>query len=174
MTDAREYLRSFRLAESRIQLKTRQVKDLQDRLLCISAPMDKEMVSHTPNVGVMADTIAMIIDLQNEIDQQAAEIVNQKRELFRMLDQIDPEYATLLTEHYLDGMSFVEIGRIHGMRGVGQKGELRRPLRNSRRFSASSHLKQWQEDSRERGQKQYALKVVQHRPPFGHLRPPLG
>ena len=114
MTDAREYLRSFRLAESRIQLKTRQVKDLQDRLLCISAPMDKEMVSHTPNVGVMADTIAMIIDLQNEIDQQAAEIVNQKRELFRMLDQIDPEYATLLTEHYLDGMSFVEIGRIHG------------------------------------------------------------
>ena len=51
--NALEYLKSFRLAESRIQLKTRQVKDLQDRLLCISAPMDKEVVSHTPNVAAM-------------------------------------------------------------------------------------------------------------------------
>ena len=110
--NALEYLKSFRLAESRIQLKTRQVKDLQDRLLCISAPMDKEVVSHTPNVGVMADTIAMIVDLQKEIDQQAAIIIHQKRELFLLLDQIDPDYATLLSEHYLDGKSFVEIGKI--------------------------------------------------------------
>ena len=105
--NALEYLKSFRLAESRIQLKTRQVKDLQDRLLCISAPMDKEVVSHTPNVGVMADTIAMIVDLQKEIDQQAAIIIHQKRELFLLLDQIDPDYATV-------GKSFVEIGKIHG------------------------------------------------------------
>lgn len=112
--NALEYLKSFRLAESRIQLKTRQVKDLQDRLLCISAPMDKEVVSHTPSVGVMADTIAMIVDLQKEIDQQAAIIIHQKRELFLLLDQIDPDYATLLSEHYLDGKSFVEIGKIHG------------------------------------------------------------
>ena len=102
--NALEYLKSFRLAESRFQLKTRQVKDLQDRLLCISAPMDKEVVSHTPNVGV----------IQKEIDQQAAIIIHQKRELFLLLDQIDPDYATLLSEHYLDGKSFVEIGKIHG------------------------------------------------------------
>ena len=75
--------------------------------------LDREVFG-LANVGVMADTIAMIVDLQKEIDQQAAIIIHQKRELFLLLDQIDPDYATLLSEHYLDGKSFVEIGKIHG------------------------------------------------------------
>ena len=55
MTDAREYLTSIRKAEERLSLKKRQVENLRDRLTSLSVPTDKEVVSHTPNVGVMAD-----------------------------------------------------------------------------------------------------------------------
>ena len=55
MIDARDYLNSFRIADSKIQLKSQQMQKLRERLLSLSAPMDKEQVSHTPNVGIMAD-----------------------------------------------------------------------------------------------------------------------
>ena len=67
MTDAREYLTSIRKAEERLSLKKRQVENLRDRLTSLSVPTDKEVVSHTPNVGVMADTVAMIADMEAEI-----------------------------------------------------------------------------------------------------------
>ena len=113
MIDAREFLKSFCKAESRIQLKEKQVKELQERLMSISAPMDKEMVAHTPNVGIMADTVAMIIDLQHEIDRQSAEIVKRKRELYDILDQIEPKSAVLLMEHFLKGKSLTEVAKMH-------------------------------------------------------------
>lgn len=113
MMDAKEYLKSFREADERIQLKIRQVKDLQERLTSISVPMDKEAVSHTPNVEIMADTVALILDLQREIDGQSAELINRKRELYGILDQIEPTGAALLTEHFLQGKSLAEVGRIH-------------------------------------------------------------
>ena len=52
--NARQYLKSLRNKESRIQIKMRQIQKLRDRLLSTSAPMDKEQVSHTTNVSVMA------------------------------------------------------------------------------------------------------------------------
>ena len=78
MIDAREYLHSIRLADSRIQLKIQQVQRLKDRLLSVSMPADKEQVSHTKNVEIMAETIAMIVDKQKEIDQENKEITKQK------------------------------------------------------------------------------------------------
>ena len=86
MTDARKYLESFRIQESRIQLKTEQVQSLQERLTSITAPMDKEQVSHTKNVGIMADTVAMIVDIQRESDQQTADLYRRKREAYQLLD----------------------------------------------------------------------------------------
>ncbi len=110
--DAREYLRSFKVAETRIQLKARQAKDLQDRLLSISAPIDKEVVSHTPNVGIMADMVAMIVDMQKEIELQTADILRRKREVYLLLNKIDPEKASLLIDHFIEKKSLSEIGKI--------------------------------------------------------------
>ena len=64
MVDAREYLSYFRVAESRIRLKIKQIQSLQDRLRSISVPMDNEQVSHTRNVEIMAETISIIVDMQ--------------------------------------------------------------------------------------------------------------
>lgn len=64
----------------------RQIQKLRDRLLSTSAPMDKEQVSHTTNVSVMADTIAMIVDMQKEVEAQTVEYLKQKWEAMKLLD----------------------------------------------------------------------------------------
>ena len=51
----------------------------------------------------MADTIAIITDIQRDIDQQTSEIFQRKREAYQLLDQISPENAAILIERYFDG-----------------------------------------------------------------------
>ena len=103
MVDAREYLSYFRVAESRIRLKIKQIQSLQDRLLTLSSSLDQEHVTHTKNVTLMAETVAIITDMQRDIDQQTSEIFQRKREAFQLLDQVKPENATILIERYFDG-----------------------------------------------------------------------
>ena len=122
MTDAKDYLQYFRTAEARIDLKIRQLESLQDRLCSISAPMDKEQVSHTRNVDIMADTVAMIVDIQKDIDQQTSEVFRRKREAYRLLDQIDPDSASLLIAHYFNGLSVMGVGKtIHVTKRQAQR-----------------------------------------------------
>ena len=109
MTDARKYLSSFKSTEEKIELKIKQVQALRERLSCVSAPMDKEQVSHTTNVSIMADTVAMIVDLQKEIDQQSSALVASKKEAFALLDQIHSENASILINRFFVGMSIEEI-----------------------------------------------------------------
>ena len=113
MIDARVYLSSFQKTEARIEIKKRQLMDLQDLITCITAPMDKELVSHTRNVDAMPDTIALIIDLKNELEAQTVENIRRKREAYQLLEQIDPEKSVYLIEHYIEGKTLTEISRTH-------------------------------------------------------------
>lgn len=112
MIDAREYLNYFRIAESRIELKAKQIQSLQDRLLSLSPALDQEHVSHTKNVAVMADTIAIITDIQRDIDQQTSEIFQRRREAYQLLDQISPQNATILIARYFDGKTVQSISQM--------------------------------------------------------------
>lgn len=111
MINALDYLQSFKASEQRIQLKIQQVQRLREQLTSISAPMNQEQITHTKNVGVMADTVAAIIDIENEIDQQTSELFKKKKEAYHLLDQIKPESAMLLIEHFLSGKTVDAMGR---------------------------------------------------------------
>lgn len=84
------------LADSKIQLKSQQMQKLRERLLSLSAPMDKEQVSHTPNVGIMAETIATIVDKQKEIDRENNELTKKKCELIELSGNFARRSATAL------------------------------------------------------------------------------
>ena len=109
MIDARTYLESFRPAESRLQLKITQLNGIRERMLSITAPSGKELVSHTPNVGIIADTVAMIIDMENEVEKQVNDIIEKKREAYLLLDQLKPESAQILMDYFFEGKSLYEI-----------------------------------------------------------------
>ena len=111
MIDARQYLRSYRAKEARLQIKLEQIQSMKDRLLSTSAPMDREQVSHTTNVSVMADTIAMMVDMQKEADAQASALLRERWKAMKLMEEISPESAVILTDRYFEGKTYSEIGR---------------------------------------------------------------
>ncbi len=111
MTDAREYLESIRKTELRLQMKKQQLQTLKDRLLCITPAMDQELVSHTRNVGAMGDSIAMILDLEKEIDQETKEFMRVKLKALGLMNLIAPEDSAILIERFLEAKTFPEIGK---------------------------------------------------------------
>jgi len=111
MMTAREYLESFKLSHARINLMTEQVRKLEENMTSITAPMDKEQVSHTKNVSLMADTVALIVDMQKEIDQQTKELYQKEREAYSMIKQLHPDLAEILIKRYFDGLSNTQISR---------------------------------------------------------------
>ncbi len=112
MIDAQVYLASIRAMGIRLQTKIQQVQRLRDSLRSITAALEQETVSHTKSVSAMADTIAMMIDIEKEVDQQTSEYLKAKREALRLLERIKPESATILVERYFEGKTFIEIGKI--------------------------------------------------------------
>ncbi len=111
MIDAKEYLESFRTEEARIQLKVKQLQVLEDRLHTTTVPIDTERVSHTKTTDAMAETIAIVIDLQEEINMQKCQLAEAKRDAFRLLDQISPDSASILISRYFMGMTIKQIGK---------------------------------------------------------------
>jgi len=111
MTDAREYLESIRKTELRLQMKKQQLQTLKDRLLCITPAMEQELVSHTRNVGAMGDSIALILDMEKEIDHETKEFMLVKLKALSLMNLIAPEHSAILIERFLEAKTFPEIGK---------------------------------------------------------------
>ena len=112
MIDAREYLESIRESELRLQMRQRQLQTMKDRLLCITPAIDQELVSHTRNVGRMTDSIAMILDMEKEIDQETREFILVKKKALSLMNLIAPEHSEVLIQRFFEAKTFPEIGRI--------------------------------------------------------------
>lgn len=111
MMDARKYLEEVHAIRQRIQMKIRQVKSLRESLTDTALPIDKEQVSHTRNNGTIANTIAMIVDIEMEIEHQTIELLRTKMEAYALLDQNHPTSAMILIGYYLEGKGTDEIGK---------------------------------------------------------------
>ena len=112
MIDAKEYLESIRKAELRLQMRRQQNQTLKDRLGCITPAMDQELVSHTRNVSAMADSIALILDMEKEIDQETKAFILVKNRALSLMNLIAPEYSAILIERFFEAKTFPEIGKI--------------------------------------------------------------
>lgn len=109
MIEAEAYLESIRALDARIQMKIRQIQSLRDSLTSIYVSTDSERVSHTPNVDLMADTVATIIRIENEIDKQTSELFDKKQRIICLLDRLKAESANVLSGYYIEGKSTKEL-----------------------------------------------------------------
>ena len=109
MIDARTYLESIRALDIRIQMKMRQIQHMRESLTSITASNDKEPVSKTRNVSVMAETIARISDIEKDIAQQTTDLFNKKAMAIHLFDQLSADHASVLSSHYLERRSTKEI-----------------------------------------------------------------
>lgn len=107
--NAREYLESIQEDSERIQIKQEQVRHLHESLTTLSAPMDKEQVSHTKNVTVLADTVAQIIDMEKEIDQQLELLFQKQRQARADLRHLKPRSEQILLERFINRKQIEEL-----------------------------------------------------------------
>ena len=99
---AKEYLSQAKYLDARINSKIKQVDQLND--LATSATSVLTGMPHNPSGSTsrMADTIAKIIDLQDEINHDIDTLVDLKSEIAEAIKAIpDVEQQTILEQRYL-------------------------------------------------------------------------
>ncbi len=100
--NAREYFSKAYRIDHRIRSKFEQLESLN--ALATRATSTLSAMPRNPNrsTSTMADAIAKIIDLQEEINQDIISLVDSKREIMTIIKSIEnSEYQTLLEKRYL-------------------------------------------------------------------------
>lgn len=107
---AKEYLGQAYRLDQRINSKIEQVASLNE--LATKCTSTLTGMPRNPNraSSTMADAVAKIIDLQNEINRDIDRLVDLKREIVTVIKAIqNPEYQTLLEKRYLCFLTWEKI-----------------------------------------------------------------
>ncbi len=107
---AKEYLSQAKYLDMRINSKLEQIESL--RLLATKATSVLTGMPHSPRKtdSAMADTVAKIIDLQNEINRDIDNLVELKQEITKAIKSIsDMECQMILEKRYLCFFSWEQI-----------------------------------------------------------------
>lgn len=106
----REYFSKAYRIDHRIRSKFEQLESLN--ALATRATTTLSAMPRNPNrsTSTMADVIARIIDLQEEINQDIIRLVDSKREIMTIIKSIEnSEYQTLLEKRYLCFLTWEKI-----------------------------------------------------------------
>ena len=107
---AKEYLSQGRYLDARINEKLHQVEQL--RLIATKATgnLSGMPCPESPNVHSLQDTICKIVDLENEINRSIDALVDLRREIMHVIDEVPSnECRMLLSMRYLGMKSWTEI-----------------------------------------------------------------
>ena len=100
--NAKEYLSQAYRIDQRINSKLAQVMSLRDLLGKATGTLSGAPKAATPNPHTMEDTIAKMVDLENEINEDIDALVDLKAEIMRRIKRVEnTEYQTILELRYL-------------------------------------------------------------------------
>jgi hypothetical protein len=98
----KDYLSQAYRIDQRINSKLAQVMCLRDLLSKATGTLSGAPKSATPNLHSMEDTIAKMVDLENEINEDIDELIDLKAEIMRRIKRVEnTEYQTILELRYL-------------------------------------------------------------------------
>ena len=100
--NAKEYLSQAYRIDQRINSKLEQVMSLRTLLGKATGTLTGAPKAATPNPHSMEDTIAKMVDLENEINDDIDMLVDLKAEIMRRIKRVEnTEYQTILELRYL-------------------------------------------------------------------------
>ena len=100
--DAKAYLKQVKLYDTHIDNKLEELKRLKDMVLRITSTMKDDVVSSSGSQDKFGETMAKIVDLQDEINHAVDSYVDLKREINKVLDQVtDADELAVLCKRYL-------------------------------------------------------------------------
>ncbi len=98
----KDYLSQAYRIDQRINSKLAQVMSLRDLLGKATGTLSGAPKVATPNPHSMEDTIAKMVDLENEINEDIDALVDLKAEIMRRIKRVEnTEYQTILELRYL-------------------------------------------------------------------------
>ena len=98
----KDYLSQAYRIDQRINSKLAQVMSLRDLLSKATGTLSGAPKAATPNPHSMEDTIAKMVDLENEINKDIDALVDLKAEIMRRIKRVEnTEYQTILELRYL-------------------------------------------------------------------------
>ena len=98
----KDYLSQAYRIDQRINSKLAQVMCLRDLLSKATGTLSGAPKAATPNPHSMEDTIAKMVDLENEINEDIDALVDLKAEIMQRIKRVEnTEYQTILELRYL-------------------------------------------------------------------------
>ena len=108
--NAKDFLSQAWHVEQQVQSKMEQIEALRSLACRMTAGFGNEPVSHTRNVTSMQDTIARILEAEEELNRRIDELVDRKMEVMRVIDQVkNVSLRLILEKRYLIFLSWERI-----------------------------------------------------------------
>lgn len=99
---AKSILNQAYALHSEIVVKREQISAIQDSIMSLSVPMDKEKVTKSPDPSPMETDITQLIQLENELKEEVSRLSAVSRDIVHIIDQIDNlRVRIVLSKHYL-------------------------------------------------------------------------
>lgn len=103
MCDAKAYLRKIELFDANLNNRISDLQELKSLVTKITATISPVCVSGFGNQDRLGDTVAKIIDLQDEINRKIDKYIDLKREISTLLELItDPDQVKVLHKRYFE------------------------------------------------------------------------
>ena len=101
MSDAKEFLQQVELCDAHINSKLEELAHLKDLATRITTSLKQDVVCCGWNQDKIGDTVSKIIDLENEINHAVDNLVDKKKEISAIIEQItNPDYLMVLYKRY--------------------------------------------------------------------------
>lgn len=106
--EAREFLEQVRKLDKMIDNKMYEKQHWKDSAVVITASMGGEKVQTSGSKEKMADSVCKYIDLEKEIDQCIDMLVDKRKEVIGVIEQLNANEYDLLHKIYVQYMTFEE------------------------------------------------------------------
>lgn len=127
--------------DSLINRKQKEIESLREKITSISVSTDSEKVMSSGSGDLIAEAVAKIVDLQNEINADIDRFIDLKRQIMKSIDKLERPYCDIAYARYFQYKTWeeisVEIGycyrqttRLHGRMLLKLKDVLECPTDN--------------------------------------------
>ena len=111
---AKAFLKQIEKLDKMIENKTFEVEQWKAIANGTTAQMGGERVQSSGSQQKMADAVVKYIELENEVASQIDVLIDTKKDVIRVIEQLDPIEYDLLHKHYVQHITLYEIASMYG------------------------------------------------------------
>lgn len=111
---AKAFLKQIEKLDKMIENKTFEVEYWKGIANGTTAQMGGERVQSSGSQQKMADAVVKYIELENEVAGQIDILIDTKKDVIRVIEQLDPIEYDLLHKHYVQHITLYEIASMYG------------------------------------------------------------